>query len=210
MANWVTISSLATAAGTLVLAVATFGSTRSANRSTRIAEESLLAAERPLLMPTRPDDPPVKVGFMDNHWVQVPGGAATIEVTDEAIYLAISLRNAGSGIAVLDGWRLDWTPFTTELERPDPDGFRRLTRDLYIPAGQVYFWQGALRDAGDPERERLLAHLPGAERVVVDLLYGDHRGNQRMTSRFSLIPADGDRYVATVARHWNLDRPDPR
>ena len=38
MADWVTISSLATAGGTLVLAVATFSSVRSANRSARVAE----------------------------------------------------------------------------------------------------------------------------------------------------------------------------
>ena len=39
MADWVTISSLATAGGTLVLAVATFSSVRSANRSARVAEQ---------------------------------------------------------------------------------------------------------------------------------------------------------------------------
>ena len=39
MADWQTISSLATAGGTLVLAVATFSAVRSANRSARIAEE---------------------------------------------------------------------------------------------------------------------------------------------------------------------------
>jgi hypothetical protein len=44
LADWVTISSLATAGGTLVLAVATFSSVRSANRSARVAERSLLAA----------------------------------------------------------------------------------------------------------------------------------------------------------------------
>ncbi len=41
LADWVTISSLATAGGTLVLAVATFGSVRSANRTARVAELSL-------------------------------------------------------------------------------------------------------------------------------------------------------------------------
>jgi hypothetical protein len=63
VADWVTISSLATAAGTLVLATATFASVRSANRAARVAEESLLAATRPLLMPSRMEDSPIKVGF---------------------------------------------------------------------------------------------------------------------------------------------------
>jgi len=39
--DWVTISSLATAGGTLVLALATFASVRSANRSARVAEMAL-------------------------------------------------------------------------------------------------------------------------------------------------------------------------
>ena len=46
MADWVTISSLATAGGTLVLAVATFSSVKSANRSARVAERSLLEHRR--------------------------------------------------------------------------------------------------------------------------------------------------------------------
>jgi len=45
----VTVSALATAGGTLVLAVATFASVRSANRAARAAERSLLAGLRPLL-----------------------------------------------------------------------------------------------------------------------------------------------------------------
>ena len=39
--DWVTIASLATAGGTLVLAVATFSSVRSGNRTARAAERSL-------------------------------------------------------------------------------------------------------------------------------------------------------------------------
>src|SRR5579864_8973823 len=106
MADWVTISALATGGGTLVLAVATFASVRSANRAARAAERSLRAGLRPLLVPSRPEDPPQKVGFVDDHFVHLDGGAASAEVGDGAIYLALALRNAGSGIAVLDRWYL--------------------------------------------------------------------------------------------------------
>ncbi len=75
MADWVTISSLATAGETLVLAVATFSSVRSANRSARLAERSLMAGIRPVLMHSHLEDPQVKVGFADNHWMMVPGSA---------------------------------------------------------------------------------------------------------------------------------------
>jgi hypothetical protein len=51
--NWETISALSTGAGTLVLAVATFGSVRSANRAARTAERALQQGLRPLVFPSR-------------------------------------------------------------------------------------------------------------------------------------------------------------
>jgi hypothetical protein len=46
--------------------------------------------------------------------------------------------------------------------------------------------------------------------MTVDLLYGDHEGGQRMISRFALIPKGDGGWLASVSRHWNLDRADPR
>jgi len=206
----VTISSLATAGGTLVLALATFASVRSANRSARVAEESLLASVRPLLMPSRLDDPMVKVGFQDEHWVHVPGGTGTIEITDDAVYLTMSLRNAGSGIAVLHGWRLERSDPRGETGRPPLEEFRRLTRDLYIPAGDVYFWQGAIRETDDPDRAFIAEHVGSPERMILDVLYGDQHGGQRAIARFALTPRQTGGYLASLGRQWNVDRPDPR
>ena len=79
MADWVTISSLATAGGTLVLAVATFGSVRSANRAARTAERALQVGLRPLLMPSRLEDPLIKVMWVDGHHARIEGGRATVE-----------------------------------------------------------------------------------------------------------------------------------
>src|SRR4051794_34963661 len=106
MADWSTIASLSTAGGTLVLAIATFTSVRSSNRAARVAEQSLLTRLRPLLVPSRLEDPPEKVGFMDEHWVKVPGGGGTAEVVGDVIYLTMSLRNVGNGMAVLDRWKV--------------------------------------------------------------------------------------------------------
>jgi hypothetical protein len=210
VADWVTISSLATAGGTLVLAAATFASVRSANRASRVAEDALLAGIRPLLMPSRTDDPTQKVGFADDHYVRLPGGAGTAELTDTAVYLTMSVRNAGNGIAVLHGWRIEPTAVTVP-DRPAIDSFRRLTRDLYIASGDVGFWQGAVRDAAEPEFELLRQRITARERIMIFLLYGDHQGGQRVISLFSLMPmSDADRWLAIVSRHWNVDRPDPR
>ena len=210
MTDWVTISSLATAAGTLVLAAATFASVRSANRAARAAERSLLAGLRPLLMPSRPDDLEQKIGFADQHWVKLPGGCGTAEVTDDAIYLTLSIRNAGSGIAVLDGWLFTPDRILGVTAPPDLADFTRLSRDLYVPAGEVGFWQGAFRDTGTPEfaaaRDRIAAELP----VTVDLLYGDHEGGQRIISRFTMQARGDGTWLASVSRHWNIDRAEPR
>src|SRR5581483_8289940 len=132
--DWATVASLATAAGTLVLAVATFVSVRSANRAARTAERTLLAGIRPLLVPSRAQDPEQKIGFVDNRWIRVAGGRAATEVGDDAVYLVMSLRNVGSGLAVLHGWRFYADRQIGPRDDHAPlDEFHRLGRDIYIP-----------------------------------------------------------------------------
>jgi hypothetical protein len=208
--DWATAAQLGTAAGTLVLAAATFASVRSANRSTRLAERSLLTQLRPLLLPSRLEEPPEKVGFQDDHWVRVPAGRAVAEVTGEAIYLAMALRNVGTGLAVLNRWQLHAGRMTGVSDQPIVSGFRRLTRDLYISAGDRGFWQGAYRDQSDPAFAEAADLIKRREVFTIDVLYGDAEGAQHLLTRFVLIPAKEDFWVTSVSRHWNLDRPDPR
>ncbi|MES1247479.1 MAG: hypothetical protein ABUS54_07395 [Actinomycetota bacterium] len=65
MADWATISALATAGGTLALAFTTYASVRSANRAARVAEASLLADLRPLLVESFESDETLRVNFRD-------------------------------------------------------------------------------------------------------------------------------------------------
>ena len=46
--------------------------------------------------------------------------------------------------------------------------------------------------------------------LIIDLLYGDYEGGQRTITRFALRPLDEDGWTVTTARHWNIDRDDPR
>jgi len=217
MTDWATISSLATASGTLVLAIATFASVRSANRAARAAEGALLEGLRPLLVGSRLQDPPEKVRFVDGRWVRIPGGSGVVERDNGTIYLGLALRNVGAGLAVLHGWYLFPALDTgREASHRPPADFRVLTRDLYVGPGDTGFWQGALRDPDEElhrELTKLLEH--GGDGFTIDLLYGDVEGGQRMVSRFALTPyeRDGDdapRWLISVSRHWNLDRDDPR
>jgi hypothetical protein len=206
-ANWVTISALATAGGTLVLAATTYASTRSANRAARVAELSLLAGLRPLLVPSSPDDPPQRAGFGDGVGVDAPGGGAGVEIVDGRIYLAISLRNVGPGLGVLHGGYVHDQDPRAVGEHAPLDAFRLLTRDLYIPPGDTGFWQIAFRD-DDPRREAVLAAIETG-RFAIDVLYGDYEGGQRVITRFGALRED-DAWSLIVIRHWQVDRPDPR
>jgi hypothetical protein len=207
--DWATISALATGGGTLVLAIATFGSVKSANRAARAAEHSLLAGLRPLLVPSRLDDSVQKVGFIDGKWLVVPGGQGATEITDGAVYLAASLRNVGSGIAVLHGWKLT-VDIDTRPETPDVGTFTRLSRDIYIPAGDTGFWQGSFRDPGRPDFTEVKQAIESRSHFTVDVLYGDYEGGQRVVSRFAFTARSDEGWILSVGRHWNIDNPNPR
>jgi hypothetical protein len=211
MADWATISSLATAGGTLVLAAATYSAVRSSNRSARIAERSLQINTRPVLMASRMEDPPDKIGWIDDHWATISGAGAHAEVGDGNIYLGMSLRNVGNGIAVLQGWVPSAESLSAgEMPRPNPEAFRLQTRDLYVPPGDIGLWQGAIRDRDDAEYLPILRAIESRERLSIFLLYSDHEGGQRAISRFGVMPRGESDWMCTVVRHWNLDGIDPR
>jgi hypothetical protein len=208
--DWTTVSELATGVGTLVLAAATFASVRSSNRTARLTERSLQAGLRPLLLPSRLQDLDQKVGFQDTHYVKVGGGLGVAEVVDDVVYLVMSLRNVGTGIAVLDAWHLIPDRVTGSQDLPSLEDFRRLTRDLYVPAGDIGFWQGTFRDPSEPDFQEACEAISAGKPVTLDVLYGDHEGGQRVVSRFLLQPRKDGGHLVTSSRHWNIDRADPR
>lgn len=217
--DWTTVSSLATGAGTLVLAIATFAAVRSSNRSARIAEQALREQRRPIFAQSRLDDPIQKIMFVEGHWVHARGGHGVAE-HDGSIYLAMSLRNVGTGIGVCQAWHV--TPGQQSVavarEHAPEDQFRMQTRDLYIPAGDIGMWQGALRDRNDPTYQAVAEAIDTRDTITIELLYSDQVGDQRTISRFGLVPYEHPdeqgnpqvEWFATINRHWYLDRAGPR
>ena len=209
--DWATASSFATAAGTLVLAAATFAALRSSNRSARIAEVALQEQRRPLLAPSRLEDPKQKIMFLEGHWLSAAGGRAAVQHTDGSVYLAISLRNVGTGIAVCQGWLVrpgEGSSLQYPTHAPVED-YRLQSRDLYVPAGDIGMWQGALRNPDDQVRAAVVEAIDTGQRFTVELLYSDQVGLQRTISRFSLTPVD-DTWLVSLTRHWYLDWDGPR
>jgi hypothetical protein len=213
MTDW---AAWGTSIGTLVLAGATFAAVRSSNRSARIAERALLAGLRPLLTPSRPEDPDERVQFADGRVFSVRAGRAMICDEQGVIYLAVALRNVGAGIALLRGYCLEGE--SAETVARDPSGvarhrrgdrppdrhrFAEQQRDLYIPSGNVGFWQAALRDTQDARYGQVREALETAGRVTVDLLYTDHEGGQPGITRFVLLPDGDTSWRCDVTRHWS-------
>ena len=183
----------------------------------------------------------LKVNFADDKWLRVPGSSAAGEIgggdgtmgpKDAGVYLALSLRNVGNGIAVLHGWHFHPERPSTSDEPPPLSEFRMQTRDMYIPPGDFGFWQGALRNLDDPQHDVARKVVEGHQEWAVDLLYGDEDGGQRVIGRFRCQPGQRSRsgsadsasqespsgesheestmWLLTVTRHWSIDRPDPR
>lgn len=212
MVDLVTIADLGTAAGTALLAVATFASTRSASRAAVNSERALREGLRPILVPSRWEDPTQKVRFVDGRWFPVRGGRAVLETVDDVAYLVMSVRNVGRGLAVLHGWDI---PADPRGPHRDPPEFHRLTRDIYVPAGDQGFGQVAARDPASAEFRSIGDVVSAGGDLWLDLLYGDAEGNQRVITRFVVTrsPVEDSTehdWALSAARHWNLDRPDPR
>jgi hypothetical protein len=198
-----------------VLAVATFASIRSANRSARIsepsartAERSLLAGQRPLLVNSRLQDPRQKIQYPEGKSLEVDGGSAAIEVTDEVVYLAVSVRNVGSGVAVLHGWHVQ-PGLLIERTHPPVEEFTTQNLDIYVAPGDDGLWLSALRDPAAGTFKAVTGAFTAGEPLVINLLYGDFEGGQRVITQITLRHTP-ERWLAQATRHFNVDRPDPR
>lgn len=213
MTDW---AAWGTSAGTLVLAGATFAAVRSSNRTARVAERSLLAGLRPALATARPQDPDVEVQFADGRRFEVGGGRALVREQEGVIYLAIPLRNVGAGIATLSRYRIEAEPAHEAAQdalgvarhrrgdpAPDPASFSEQPRDLYVPSGDVGFWQAARRDPRSADYTALQAAIASRGRITVDVLYTDHEGGQATVTRLVLL-ADAEGWRCDVTHHWSV------
>jgi hypothetical protein len=105
-------------------------------------------------------------------------GLAAVQESDGNVYLAIPLRNVASGLAVIDGWHLGTEKANADTPLPPIEEFRRHSRDLYVPAGDISCWQAAVRDSDDALYAPLRAAIRARTPIYIDILYGDHEGGQ--------------------------------
>jgi hypothetical protein len=204
MEEWITISALATAAATFALALATFLSVRSANRSVRLNERILNASSIPILMPSRFEDSPQKIRYVDDVWIVMKGGRGHAHAANGVIYLAMSLRNAGQGLAVMDSWSFHSYEIKSSEPRP-AETFRKLVRDLYIAGGDVGFWQGTFRDSRDAQYKEACNIISERKPFMIDIRYANQECGQITISRFIMTPVGEDGWLPSVGRHWRFN-----
>jgi hypothetical protein len=146
----------------------------------------------------------------------VGNGQPLVRQDRQVIYLAIPLRNAGAGLAVLRGYRLQADPAARAAQdsggvarhlRGDPPpqarAFSAQQRDLLIGTSRAGFWQAALRDPAAVLHKEITHAIETQGRITVDLLYGDHEGGQPSVSRFVLLP-EADSWRCDAVRYWSL------
>jgi hypothetical protein len=205
--DWVTVSKLAAAAATVGLALATFASVRSANRAARVVERSLRVGPPAVVLPTRPDDPQQTIAFADGRRLTVPGGGAVIELTDDAIQIAMAIRNVGGGLAILRGWFLQ--PKRAQDEHTEVEEFNRLACDVYLSGSETVVWQSRVKASASPAfarvRQALLARTP----LSLEILHSNQHEDRWTITRFDLTSAGGDgKWSAAAAGHRDLEQLD--
>jgi len=90
-----------------------------------------------------------------------------------------------------------WTPDATIAGRfPSAEPATSTSRRATSGSGRVRF-----ASRRRPEWDALVSRIKDGERIIIDILYGDHDGGQRTISRFSLQPRRDGEWLATVARH---------
>ena len=209
--DWSVAANLATAGGTLVLAIATFFSIRSATRSNRTADRALQQGLRPILLPSLFTDPVQKIHYIDQHWLQVPGGRATLEITPDVAYLGLSVRDIGTGPAVIDAWDILETP---RDERRPVGEYHALARDVYVAAGACGYVQIAARDVTAPAYQALARAGRDHQPFSVDVLYSDIDETQHHIVRIGLtsMPGGDEKghvWALNEVRHWTVDEGHP-
>lgn len=93
---------------------------------------------------------------------------------------------------MLHGWRVEPSrDVATMSDRPGLNAFRSQSCDLYVPAGDVGFWQGAIRDRTNSSWDLVAERIEAREGLVVDLLLQRSPWRQRMITWFSYLPRRG-------------------
>ena len=97
-----------------------------------------------------------------------------------------------------------WTPGRAQIRprdvavSPAAEEFTAQIRDIYLPPGDIGFWQGALRDPAAAVFKRVGAVIETTQPLMVSVVYGDFAGGQRVISQCALRCEEPDGWCRRV------------
>jgi hypothetical protein len=89
---------------------------------------------------------------------------------------------------------------------PQFENFVLQQRSLYVPAGDVGYWQGAIREC-DTDRgdgEALRQAVESGSRLTLYLRYADQDGGHDTVTRYTLSTDENGDWLFGIGRHWSL------
>jgi hypothetical protein len=160
----------------------------------------------PIITPARPDGSKRVARFTPAKHVVLENADSFSQEDGERVYLAVCVRNIGSGVAVVRGVDANSTDEVKELAPdgiPALRGLVRSERSLYLgptEAAYLTMWATSSSSAGFDVVRRT---VPAKGDLLLDLVYCDHAGRQLTVSRIELRWAsDANRYVARLVKYW--------
>ena len=107
---------------------------------------------------------------------------------------------------MLTSWWMDFDPQPSLDKPPDLGLFNAQQRHLFVPPGDVGYWQGAIRteDTDRGDRETLRRAIEHRKRLALFLRYSDQDGGHDTLTRFTLMPDENGDWLFGIGRHWTL------
>jgi len=207
---------------TTLLAIVTFALVCATYLMAQTAKRQFGRQLLPILIPSRIRDPIRKVYFSNNTWQMLYGDQVLVDSVD-TLYVAIPLRNIGSGTAVVRGLSIpDVGPDDDALprRRPSLKNLIAAKTDLLLGPGDIsHLSIDSEAQTADRQRHALQTQVERIDRdsgVYLDILHCDHVRRQHNITRIELAQVSekssssgttsGAEHIARAVKHWPLRR----
>ena len=173
-----------------------------------------------MLVTSRLEDPEQKIRWIDDHWALLEGSQGVASSWSTASVVSRHLgaqRGPGPGRDLRVGGAAGVPAQSPDCPSRGGRGLPARRRGTSTSlAGDIGFWQAP--PSARPDRSgstRIIRTcIEEVEPFTIEVLYGDTRGRSAddhpLRDDPQGTPGTRRKWFPAVARHWNLDRPDPR
>lgn len=117
------------------------------------------------------------------------------------VYLAVSIRNVGSGVAVLHGWHVQ-AGLQTQRSHPPLEEFTTQNLDIYVAPDGNGLWLSALRDPAPGLITAPQCWLFSARWLRLSDMTENNAAREVCIWTYWVRPEAEEGFKALLARHW--------